>query len=68
MAGQASLHGINTKIAKAKERVLRTRKSYENALHELEALNTLWREEKEIIRAVRRSGKSFHEVMRLIRL
>ena len=46
MAGQASLHGIDTKIAKAKERVLRTRKSYENALHELEALNTLRREEK----------------------
>ena len=70
MARQISLQGIDTKIAKAKERVLRIKASYENALHELDELNTLRREaeEKEIIRAVRRSGKSFQEVMRLIRL
>ena len=38
--------------------------------YKLDELNTLRREaeEKEIIRAVRRSGKSFQEVMRLIRL
>ncbi|MDD7162557.1 MAG: hypothetical protein SPF69_07855 [Candidatus Ornithospirochaeta sp.] len=50
--------------------MLRIKASYENALHELDELNTLRREaeEKEIIRAVRRSGKSFQEVMRLIRL
>ncbi len=65
-----SIQGIDTKIAKAKERVLRTKASYENALHKLEELNKLRHEaeEKEIIRAVRRSGKSLQEVMRLIRL
>ena len=70
MARQISLQRIDTKIEKAKERVLRINASYENALHELDELNTLRREaeEKEIIRAVRRSGKSFQEVMRLIRL
>ena len=71
MARQISLQGIDTKIAKAKERVLRIKASYyDKALHELDELNTLRREaeEKEIIRAVRRSGKSFQEVMRLIRL
>ena len=70
MARQISLQGIDTKIAKAKERVLRIKASYENALHELDELNTLRSEaeEKEIIRADRRNGKSFQEVMRLIRL
>ena len=70
MARQISLQGIDTKMAEAKERVLRTKASYENVLHELDELNTLRSEaeEKEIIRADRRSGKSFQEVMRLIRL
>ena len=41
MARQISLQGIETKIAKAKERMLRTKTSNEKALHELEELNTL---------------------------
>ena len=67
---QISLQGIDTKIAKAKERVLRIKASYENALHELDELNTLRREaeEKEIIWAVRRNGSSSQEVIRLISL
>lgn len=70
MARHMSIQGIDTKIEKAKEHVLRARASYENALHELDELNKLRHEaeEKEIIRAVRRSGKSFQEIMRLIRL
>ena len=41
MARQVSLQGIDTQIAKAKERMLRTKASYEKALHELDELNTL---------------------------
>ena len=70
MARQMSIQVIDTKIVKAKKHALRTKTSYENVLHELDALNKLRSEakEKEIIRTVRRSGKSFREVMRLIRL
>ena len=58
MARQVCLQGIDTKIAKVKDRVLRTKASYENAFHELNELNTLRyeAEEKEIIWAVRRNG------------
>jgi len=61
---------MNSRIAKAKTRVKRMKDGYENALKELGDLRKKQREQQvsKLLDAMDRSGKTFDEVIRLIKL
>jgi hypothetical protein len=61
---------MNSRIAKAETRVKRMKDGYENALKELGDLRKKQREQQvsKLLEAMDRSGKTFEEVIRLIKL
>jgi len=65
-----SNESLNSKIAKAETRVKSLKEGYENALRELGELRKKQREQQvsKLLDAMDKSGKTFEEVIRLIRL
>jgi hypothetical protein len=61
---------MNCKIAKAEDKVRSLKDGYENALRELGDLRKKQREQQvsKLLDAMDRSGKTFEEVIRLIKL
>jgi len=66
----SSNESMNSRIAKAETRVKRMKDGYENALKELGDLRKKQREQQvsKLLDAMDRSGKTFDEVIRLIKL
>jgi hypothetical protein len=66
----SSNESMNSKIAKAEAKVGRLKDGYENALKELGDLRKKQREQQvpRLLDAMDRSGKTFEEVIRLIKL
>ena len=66
----SSNESMNSKIAKAETKVKRLKDGYENALKELGNLMKKQREQQvsKLLDAMDRSGKTFEEVLRLIKL
>jgi|JTFO01.1.fsa_nt_gb hypothetical protein len=66
----SSNESMNSRIAKAETRVKRMKDGYENALKELGDLRKKQREQQvsKLLEAMDRSGKTFEEVIRLIKL
>ncbi|MBI9096787.1 MAG: hypothetical protein JEY71_18180 [Sphaerochaeta sp.] len=66
----SSNESINSKIAKAENKVKMMKDGYENALRELGDLRKKQREQQvsKLLDAMDKSGKTFEEVIRLIRL
>ena len=66
----SSNESMNSKIAKAEDKVKMMKDGYENALRELEELRKKQREQQvsKLLDAMDKSGKTFEEVIRLIRL
>lgn len=66
----SSNESMNSRIAKAETRVKRMKDGYENALKELGDLRKKQREQQvsKLLDAMDRSGKTFEEVIRLIKL
>jgi septal ring factor EnvC (AmiA/AmiB activator) len=66
----SSNESMNSKIAKAETKVKRLKDGYENALKELGDLRKKQREQQvsKLLDAMDRSGKTFEEVLRLIKL
>ena len=66
----SSNESMNSRIAKAETRVKRMKDGYENALKELGDLRKKQREQQvsKLLDAMDRRGKTFDEVIRLIKL
>jgi tRNA C32,U32 (ribose-2'-O)-methylase TrmJ len=66
----SSNESMNSRIAKAETTVKRMKDGYENALKELGDLRKKQREQQvsKLLEAMDRSGKTFEEVIRLIKL
>lgn len=66
----SSNESMNSKIAKAEAKVGKLKDGYENALKELGDLRKKQREQQvpRLLDAMDRSGKTFEEVIRLIKL
>lgn len=65
-----SNESLNSKIAKAETKVKSLKEGYENALRELGELRKKQREQhvSKLLEAMDKSGKTFEEVIRLIKL
>jgi hypothetical protein len=65
-----SNESLNSKIAKAETKVKSLKEGYENALRELGELRKKQREQQvsKLLDAMDKSGKTFEEVIRLIKL
>lgn len=70
MARVISNESLNSKIAKAETKVKSLKEGYENALRELGELRKKQREQQvsKLLDAMDKSGKTFEEVIRLIKL
>lgn len=70
MARVTKKQALKAKIVKAEERVLSTKAEYEKAVAELKDLLDEEKELKtrELMEAIDKSGKSYEEVLRLIKL
>ena len=66
----SSNESMNSKIAKAEDKVISLKDGYENALRELDDLRKKQREQQvsKLLDAMDRNGKTFEEVIRLIKL
>ncbi|MDD4573590.1 MAG: hypothetical protein PHR69_05180 [Sphaerochaeta sp.] len=66
----SSNESMNSKIAKAEDKVKMLKDGYENALRELGGLRKKQREQQvtKLLDAMDKSGKTFEEVIRLIKL
>ena len=66
----SSNESMNSKIAKAEDKVKSLKDGYENALGELGDLRKKQREQQvsKLLDAMDRNGKTFEEVIRLIKL
>jgi septal ring factor EnvC (AmiA/AmiB activator) len=66
----SSNESMNSRIVKAETRVKRMKDGYEDALKELGDLRKKQREQQvsKLLEAMDRSGKTFEEVIRLIKL
>ncbi len=66
----SSNESMNSKIAKAEDKVISLKDGYENALGELGDLRKKQREQQvsKLLDAMDRNGKTFEEVIRLIKL
>ena len=66
----SSNESMNSKIAKAEDKVRSLKDGYENALGELGDLRKKQREQQvsKLLDAMDRNGKTFEEVIRLIKL
>lgn len=69
MARMKSMATIETEIAKAKEAVLKTKARYEAAITDLEAVMAKKDERiaKDLLDALKKSGKSYDTVMRFLK-
>lgn len=65
-----SNESLNSKIAKAETKVKSLKEGYENALRELGELRKKQREQQvsKLLDAMDKSGKTFEEVIRMIKL
>ena len=70
MARVSKKQALKARIVKAEERVLSTKAEYEKAVAELKDLLDEEKELKtrELMEAIDKSGKSYEEVLRLIKL
>ena len=66
----SSNESMNSKIAKAEDKVISLKDGYENALGELGDLRKKQREQQvsKLLDAMDKNGKTFEEVIRLIKL
>ena len=70
MARVKTVQSIEAQIKKAEERVTRLKGAYKDAVSQLDELNEELKtlRMKSLVEAIEKSGKSYEEVMRLIKL